>query len=277
LRRFIAVAVAVGALTSVAATSAQASPPTWFSCQKALRVERVYTGAYENSGCSVANAEHHGKYELDEGIGTKDKVSGKGGQAPGVVHTELELETSAPASSLSWGCLTARETGLMAAPNRIVGAMLTLQHCGITGPGQKTGNVVLGPMSGELEYLDGEHVGVGLDMTSEAEPGGELAEFTDRRTGATFVLRGSMIASQTGDLSAIDKVFRDRLEVSSWLGETEPGYSPRTDLPSFFEGPQDILTIEQTSGEEELPPGEHPAGLQLEMKFKGPAVQAKRS
>lgn len=259
------------------AAGAQASSPAWFSCQKAVRVERVYTGAYENSLCSVANAEHHGKYELDEGVGAKDKVSGKGGQAPGVVHTELELETGTATSSLSWGCLTAREVGRMAAPDRIVGAALTLQHCGITGPGQKTGNVVLGPMSGELGYLDSEHAGVGLDMTSEAEPGGVLTEFTDRRTGAEFVLRGSMMAIQTGDLSGISKVFRDTLEVSDWLGETEPGYSPRTDRPSFFEGPQDILTIEQIGGAEELPPGEHPAGLQLEMKFKGPAVQAKRS
>ncbi len=277
MRRFLAAAVAAIAVLAAWAAGAQASSPTWVSCVKAPRVDRVWTGAYENPACSAANPEHHGKYELVEGLGTKTSVSAKGGRAPGVKFTELFLESNSPTRGWKWGCSTARLLGQMAAPNRLVGATLTLKGCTITSAGQAPGVVVMGPMSGELGYLDESHTGVGLDLASESEPGGVLTEFTSRTTGASFVLRGSMIARQTGDLSGVSKVFFEQYVASNWLGETEPGYEPQTNLPSFFEGPQDILTVEQTGGEEELPPGENPAALQLELKSKGPAVEAKRS
>jgi hypothetical protein len=35
--------------------------------------------------------------------------------------------------------------------------------------------------------------------------------------------------------------------------------------------------VEQTGGVEEIRPGEHPAGLQLELRAKGPAVGVKPS
>lgn len=277
MRRFLAAAVAASAALAVWAAGAQASSPAWFACVKAPRVERVWTGAYENPACSVANPEHHGKYELVEGVGAKTAISAKGGRAPGVSHTELVLEANSPTRGWTWGCSTARLLGQAAAPNRVVAATLTMKGCTITSAGQAPGVVVMGPMSGELGYLDESHTGVGLDLASESEPGGALTEFTSRTTGASFLVRGSMIARHTGDLTGVGKVFFDRYEAGNFLGETEPGFEPQTNLPSFFEGPQDVLTVEQTGGEEELPPGENLAALTLELKAKGPAAEVKRS
>jgi hypothetical protein len=264
MRRCIAVAIASSASLAVWATGAQAlaAQPAWYSCLKAPKLEKAFTGAYEDSLCKTENAGHQGKYELVEGLGTKTKLSAKGGEVPGGAGSEISWEVSLPeGGALQWSCGAAKALGQLAGPNRVVGLTITLKGCGLTGAGQSPGVVVLGPLSGELGYLDEAHTQVGLDLAGEAETEGELAELTERATGAKFVLRGSMIGRLTGDLNKVGKVF-----AISWTG-----------FPSFFEGPEDVLTMEQVSGKEELPPGEHPARLELGVKAKGPAVEVKTS
>jgi hypothetical protein len=266
MRRILMAAAAVGATAVWAGTAQAVQPrPAWYSCIKAPKLEKVKTGGFSDSKCSTVAPTHEGKFERVEGLTEKRHFTAKIGNA----HY-----------GFAWG---ARDEGLgechstlegdFAPPNRMTGVMIHMEHCSseATGEGQPTGTALIGPLAGELGYLDEAHTQVGLDLTSESEPGGQILRFTTYHD-RVYSLRGSMIATVTGDVNQVSKGFTITLEGGEYL---DPGHEPRTNIPSFFEEPQDILMTEQVGGSEDFPPGEWPSDANMVAKAKGPAAEIK--
>ena len=105
-------------------------------CTKAAKVNRAFTGAFDDKACSMVNATHEGKFELEEGIGDGRAFRGKG---------EITIGSE---SGVAVTCEGASDTALVTGPSSLAHVQLELHGCSINGtwrtctsPGAKTGTV----------------------------------------------------------------------------------------------------------------------------------------
>jgi hypothetical protein len=262
---FVALALTVGLWGSAVGAAAS---PTWYSCAKAVKVGKSFTGKYENSTCSKVSATGTGKYELTEGIGKGKPFKGKA--------TEVALEMSEPGNSAwEWNCGGLREEGFPVLPDRVVHVKMTFVHCKfIHSEGQPAGTIVTPMLSGKLGYIDEAKGELGLDLANEAEPGaGLMLEFI-RESGARVRMHGSLIAAVRGNVNVVNKRFHTDY-TDEYETEVAPGDIALSNIPSFEGGPTDILEAEMESGSGWTPEGGRPGRLVADLLQKGEALEIK--
>ncbi|HYM55533.1 MAG TPA: hypothetical protein VES97_09235, partial [Solirubrobacteraceae bacterium] len=196
-----AVIIVLGALVASAATAvgAAASEPAFFECAK------VTGGEFADKKCTQGGLHGAGKFELVEGIGTKATFSSPPSKW-------VRLETKA----IPMYCKLSAISGEDTSPTTVGHITITLVKCaeahevvhGIecTSTGAPHGEVIIGPLSGSLGYIDKATKEVGMELA--AEGGGPLSEFGCNESGAAeFQLTGSLFGARTGDINAIGKKF----------------------------------------------------------------------
>jgi hypothetical protein len=264
---------------SASAVSAASTSPRWFYCGTAVPKN---TGAFADKACSVPSSPTGtGKYELLEGIGKGKNIKLKG--------TGLEEFTKTPPSitcptqfdqcEILVVCEAMKATGRPVAPGGLADVVLSFSKCKDEGSpcqsGGRKGVITTEPLAGKLGWLEGSHVGI--DLTSEAEPGtGVIARYRCTEV-AEFTLVGSVIGLQTGDTEGVSTELGWRWTIGPYLGEVEfaPGhkYTPLINAPSFVEGPDDYLSLR--AEKEGNPLGELPSGLVGEATGKGEALEVR--
>jgi hypothetical protein len=175
------------ALGVMAPAGASASGPVWAYCTKALPKN---TGAFTGKSCSAEAATHEGKYELLDGIGKGKAFKGGTKQEVRMLwndrgHGEFTLE-----------CHRVVVTGTPQAPNRIAHVAMSFSHCRTNASEEtKTCTAQIGPLAGELGWITpGE---AGIELASEAEPGGILGEAQGCLPEVKERWRGSVIGRWT--------------------------------------------------------------------------------
>ncbi len=185
-------------LASPATVVAQAALPELGRCVKAESSEegkeRVYHGGYDDSGCTVEDAFHHGKFEWLPGA-AKHKFTGSGGKST--------LETvSGQAVTCKHSTAKGEFTGTKAAT-----AVVTFSQCerastreSCQSSGASAGEIVTGSLAGGLGFIKDEEpkesellVSVGMDLGRE--PSVLTAECGTSREAV--VVKGSVIAPIT--------------------------------------------------------------------------------
>jgi hypothetical protein len=216
--------LAAFALCALVASSASAAGlPALYECAKTTKVNKKYTGKYNDKKCSSANEKGEGKYELKEGIGKGKAFKGKGGAA------NLEIEGVGGVR-----CSKSADTGKFNTPKTaddvnvtFSGCVFETHTCSNTG---KAGEIKTNPLKGEVGYLEGEgteHPVIGERL--QAETGEYEAEF---QCGELFFrVEGSVIGeAKASDVNVFTKeatlIFRESSGKQQWrsfegLGESD--------------------------------------------------------
>jgi hypothetical protein len=263
-----AAAIVLGLAAS--AGSASAAAPGWDECVKLPKVGKTSTGAFADRHCSHASASHTGSYELEpisgpvsfaEGHPTPTGPKKHGGFSAvwRLKGHERELRVPCPYGAVS---------GELLPPDRVAQVQIEIGPCEngqgeIHSPGERGDQerpVRIGPLSGELGYLNSSTGEVGLDLNNETEPGGPLTvartEFWVSGEGQFNGPRGifgSMIAV-VGAGAGTSRHLSLTLPVSTYLGLlpeqkinegiTVLPYEPLTNPPALEGGEQDVLMTE---------------------------------
>ena len=241
---------------------ASASGPVWAYCGKV----KAGTGGFTDKLCSVGEPEHLGAYELIDGIGKGKGFKGKGsGEArfnwniPGKGEFDLE-------------CSKLKVVGTPVAPNRVAGVVISFQRCR-TNISDYVSTCVAHtvPLAGQLGWIDHEAGTAGVELSSEAEPGGLIAEVEGCVPGVKQRLSGSVIASLS-PVGAVSKTSTLSF-VSRGFYTEETGFI-YDNLPVSFEGEEaeHFLVNEVNSPEsgfEWTTAGARSGGLDATMTLKG--------
>jgi hypothetical protein len=190
MRRIAALGFAlIGAtvLIAVSAVGASAAEPAFYECKKLTKnAEGKYEGGFTDKACSAASATHEGKYQLQEGIGTKPTIKGKSGHA--------ELESSAGNVS----CTSSKSIGQLKTPTHIGEIHVSYKGCTSGGKkcnstGAKAGTIETKELQGDLGYVNKAAHEAGVLITPVAA--GNLAEFNCE--GLEISTKGGVIGQAT--------------------------------------------------------------------------------
>jgi hypothetical protein len=259
LTLILSLAVAVGW-----AASAQAEGPTWYECAKQVG------GKYEN-GCATESAT--GKFEKIPGVDKGKAFKGKTGEI--IIHMTLPGKGDFPTV-----CEGPTKTeGVPTAPNGVSHVVIKFTGCRQFGDlrcqsGTKSGEIVSESLVGALGYVSKSPLEVGLELTSEAEPGvGLAAEFVC--TGvAVERWKGRVIGTQSGDIDAIAKPFTLTYAVRE--AEIIPGFKSIINADERFEGGERaFLASEFEEGKGWEPEGGLPLGIEATLENKGELLEVR--
>jgi hypothetical protein len=216
--------VALFAMAAVAAASASATP-TYYECAKVAKVGKFFTGGYNNSTCTEANAKHEGKFELKEGLAKGKEFKGTGKAA--TLHT--------PSAGGEVKCAASKDAGyaIEHGQDKVVvtftGCVGLGKKCTSTTPkAKKAGEIVTNDLVGKLGYIHTSPVVVGVSLTGEG--GLPSAEFSCE--GLEVVTTGAVIGEISKDVNAISKESTDSFLVN------ESGLQAVT---SFQGGAEEVL------------------------------------
>lgn len=164
------VLIAALATSALAAAGASAAEPALYECAKTAKVEKHFTGAFNNKTCSEANPEHTGKYELQEGIGKGKVFKGKAKGA------NLEVKGLGGVA-----CTSNSDTGKFTGPKTAGGIVVTFKGCELNHhqceSGATLGEIVTKPLKGEVGYIEGGKAKHEVGVAITAETGSFAAEF----------------------------------------------------------------------------------------------------
>ena len=272
------VAVCAFAAFSVASASA-GTAPAFFECAKAAKEGKTYLGHHNSKTCNDAYMSTGGKYELKIGIGKGKpfKASGKTATLH-TVNPEGEIDVPVTCASFKGG-------GSESVPNKVFKVTTTFSKCkALSAPCEnvKKETISTVTLAGNLGWLSKSGKKIGTVLTSEASPGGIIAEFTCSAIGKIRTA-GAVIGENLGNVGVVNKASSLKFEIGKYLGKVEyaPGktYEPLTNVP-VFEGektPKILLT--EIKGaitghpEEFYPPGGLPSGQEGTSEQKGEAVE----
>jgi hypothetical protein len=166
----IACLATVVGLFGIATASASAAEPALYECAKTLKVEKSYSGGYNNKLCSEGNPEHKGKYELQEGIGKGKAFKGKSKGA------NLEVKGLGGVA-----CTSSSDTGKFTGPKTGAGILVTFKGCELNHhqceSGATLGEIKTNPLKGEVGYIEGGKAKHEVGVAITAETGLYEAEF----------------------------------------------------------------------------------------------------
>lgn len=214
--------LAVFAISAVVAASAAAETfPSYKVCAKAPKVDKHYTGRFNQKTCTEVNAKGEGKYEVEPWTASmKPNLKGKGGEVTldGYEKGVGVLASIACKKSTDVGKITGESTGT---------EVITLQQCTgeeepCTSSGAKTGDIVTDPLTTTLvtlkEETDSEAGIVGIDV---AGTGGEEKDVTAEFKCGTDVLKttGSLLGAVTGDVWSASKDQTETFAIDKETGE----------------------------------------------------------
>ncbi len=210
MRKIWAAFLSVGCLVAFAIASsaaAGAEVPTWYECGKSEKIGNSYTGSYDSKSCNAASeVTGGGKYELREGLGKDKEIKGKGGSTA--------LQVNSTLGSVTVECTSSAEHGRPALPNIESGVSFTFGGCGVLGSkscntlGARHGEVSIAGLKGAFaETKEVSPTAITVNYESEAHPGTEGVIASLECEGLTATIKGSMTASQTGDVNLISKTF----------------------------------------------------------------------
>lgn len=214
IRMMGACLVAVFALAAVASASASAAEPALWECGKTVKVEKKYTGKYNNKTCTEENTKSEGKYELREGIGKGKAFKGKGKGA------NLEIQGVGGVA-----CTSSSDAGKFTGPKTAGGVSVTFKGCELlhhqcentATPGEVKTNL----LKGEVGYIEGgkETHQVGVSLTAETglyEAEFHCAELELRVSGSViglvtspanvFTKEATLLFQQSGGTQALKKL-----------------------------------------------------------------------
>jgi len=258
--------VAVFALGVVAAATASAEP-TWYECAKGAK------GVGYEKGCTKEGGK--GGYELKIGVGSKGKASKTKAIGNSTLHTYIPGKGDVPVV-----CADAKGSDQPVAPNLVTKAVTIFSKCKAAGApcqsGSKKETIETVPLAGTLGYISKSPLKVGVELTSEKEPGtGYLAQFDC--TGVAHVRTfGAVIGETTGDINHFSKTG----DLVFTTQEKNYGFGPSVvNNPTHFEGGESeviLLTELEAEGSETFEPaGGLPSGQQGTVEVKGEEVEIK--
>jgi len=274
------VLLAALALTATGAGAASAAGPIWYTCAKAPKNEAgQYTGHYETKACKSAEYKASGgKYELRAGVGKGKKFKTSSGTV--LFHT-INPESGA---DVPIECASLKGEGYAAPPNLLVKVKIAFSKCHVLkGPcgNVKQETLETKTLSGQLGWIDQAAGVVGIDLASEAEPGGPMAEFFCEALGQLRI-RGSIIGRAQGDVEAVTNASVLSYAPGRLIGkvvwnESGETYEPIVNIPRFEGGPIDIQRAEIKGSltghpQEFYPAGGLPSGLEATAVSKGEAL-----
>lgn len=258
LRTLFVCAIAAGGIAALAAAgSASAALPEFLECHKVKR-----TGAFSDSGCSITEPKHKGRYELGEvthecvkarkvnkhftGRFKSKTCTEESGSHEGKFELEKGVRRGNPFRDAAnvvvlyvgnefIHCNSGDLRGLVTGPKTVGEVSLALKGCAYgdqdaCSSGSVVGEIDAVPLSGDLGYIDAPEHEVGVDLAAEGG-GAVVPEVTCAGGGGPYQITGSIILGLTGDLNAI----------SSEFGLSSGGSSEHIDVESFEGGPTDVL------------------------------------
>jgi hypothetical protein len=255
-QRIIAVGIAaVAALCGITAANAAAAEPALFECAKAPKVEKLYTGGFNNKTCSEPNGTHQGKYELQEGIGKGKAFKGKGKGA------NLEVKELGGVA-----CTSSTDTGKFTGPKSAGGILVVFKGCELNHHqcenGATLGEVKTNPLKGEVGYVEGGKAKHEVGVALTAETGLYEAEF---HCGEIELrVRGTVIGLVTSAQNVFTKEATLLFQQSA--GEQR--------IKKLEGGPTDVLFTEARSGGGEYGKGAE-SGESDEVTSKGETLELK--
>lgn len=202
--------VAALALSAVVVASATAAAPEYKTCLAVKKVDRKYTGKYNNKTCSSINIAGEGKYELGEwNAGKKVTTKGKGGAGVNKLvdpFTQTVEGATACTGEKTVGEITGAKTSVTTVEYK--GCKNGAKNCNSAGEGK--GKIKTELLLGELVPL-GSGSEVGILITSAADPGvAPLAVYECEGLDVTAV--GAVIGEVTGNVGAASKKSTDTFE-----------------------------------------------------------------
>ncbi len=216
--RFSPVVVVLGALVAsaaVAASAAAATEPAFFECAKLKS-----GGEFTDKNCSSPGP---GRFVLREGIGRKHQFKMKSSSGIEVVTEAFEMICG----KTSVGGEDTSPTTVASVYIKMSGCEQEAEQC--TSSGEKSGVVLLGPLSGSLGYTDKEATEVGVDLAGEG--GHPLGEFGCNRSHTPeYRLNGSIIGLRRGDINVVSKQFTLAFGAVSSFEGGEPDVPTLLDL-----------------------------------------------
>jgi hypothetical protein len=245
--------IALLSTAAVAVSTASAAEPELYECSKTAKVGKGGTGRFNDKRCSVENAEHKGKYELQPGIG-------KGKAFKGFDSGEVEIHVPRIGGS-GLLCRSGRDKGKFTSPTTVGDVVLELGRCNFAGrgpclaSGSESTIVKSNPLSGRLGYISKSPVRVGMSLGAEGPPfpplfcGGIVAEIT-----------GSVIGEVTGNVNTLSRHTEDVFALNG---------SGLQQVDSFEGGPEEVL-FTTING----PPPEA-SGLQSTIRVSGEELELK--
>jgi hypothetical protein len=212
-------------LGSVAPSGALASGPVWAYCAKSLPKS---TGAYTDKACTMAASGHEGGYELVDGIGKGKGFKGKS-------SSESRFSWNVPGKGeFDLECSDLRVSGRPVAPNKVADVVIAFSKCRTNLSGfEKSCVAQTVPLSGELGWIDRETGSAGVDLSSEASPGGPIAEVQGCLAQVKERWTGSVIANWS-PVATLGKL--STLSFASEGFYTEETGFIYANLPAAFEG-----------------------------------------
>jgi hypothetical protein len=255
--------VATLALGFSAPAGASALGPVWASCAKALPKD---TGAFTDKSCTTEAGAHDGKYELLDGIGKGKAFKGKAG-------SEARFDWNVPGKGeFDLECSDSKVSGRQVAPNKVADVVISFSKCRTNlSEFEKSCVAQTVPLSGELGWIDSEAGTAGVSLSSEADPGGLIAEVQGCLAEVKERWSGSVIA-EWSPVATISK--QSTLSfLSDGVFTEETGFIYEN-LPAAFEGEETehFLVNELNSpstGFEWTTDGVRSGGLQATFPIKG--------
>ncbi len=196
--------------SALAASTASAAEPAFFECAS------MSGGAFANSACTKASAPGKGRYELKQGISATHAFK--------AFDKRIELATPELEPFIACGepSKPGKITGELTSPTTIGDVIITAGNCEV-GCTNSKGKLQIGPLSGQLGWINQEQGEVGFDLSGE--DGHPIARFL---CGVEQVIRGSLVAGWTGNVN----VEKGKGERHFGLYESLEGGEP--DMPSLL-------------------------------------------
>jgi hypothetical protein len=264
--------VAVGAVLALgvlAPAGASASGPVWASCAKALPKA---TGAFTDKTCTTEAGAHDGKYELLDGVG-------KGRSFKGKATSEARFDWNVPGKGeFDLECSDLKVSGRPVSPNKVAGVVISFSKCRTNLSGfEKSCVAQTVALAGELGWIDREAGTAGVSLSSEASPGGLIAEVQGCVPEVKERWSGSVIASWSPVATVSKQSTLSFVSNGTFTEETGFIYA---NLPAAFEGEetQHFLVNELNSpstGFEWTTDGVRSGGLQATFAIKGETLMVR--
>lgn len=249
----VSVAIAGGASASVASAA-----PRWARCVAAPSVNGLRTGPFKNKKCTKsATVSKGGKFKYAPVLEEQPFHA----SVQMTWHFSLPAQEQRPPFEIEVICAPGTLSGKLVPPNRVADIEIAMKQCKSNRPNQfgylsspnaeNPGEVELGPLAGELGWLNEEAGEAGLALYSEAEPG--AGDFGARGGGIYWSMRevagggsapdihwrGAAIGALSKGYDDAGSGFHVHFAVGAHLGEFKPfdhWYTPLTNPPGFEDG-----------------------------------------